>query len=702
MPLSQAKSNACHAVESDRIARLAPAPLSRNGSQVNLARISRKNGKTIKKAIDWEGKGKLDEAALLFENALAAEPDHFEALFRLGALRFGQGRFEDALRHFDQATKVRPYDAMAWSNVAVVYLNLARPLESLACSEKALALKPDYPEVLNSRGNAFMCLARPAEAAESFEKALALRPDYLEALVNYGSALKDLRQFERALATYERALELRTDIAAIHCNRAAVLIELNRAGEALISSDRALALAPDNFVAINNRAGALRLLKRPEEALTAYDAALAINRTNADLWRNRGGVLAGLNRPHDALASLEEALTVAPDYVAGHESKAIILGELGRFKDAGASIRRAIKLSPNCACLYYNLTQLERLSHDDPEVAEMDRLGQNIEVLDVRDQIFLHYALAKVHEDNGEEEASFHRQCAGAALKRRLVNFDEARVFGAMDRTKQVFDVRLFQEMAGLGDASQPLIFIVGMPRSGSTLVEQILASHAGVAGLGEIDAFSKAMSDFNGSGGSPFLFPDSVAALSQAQLRRIGESYVRRIEGYSPGAKLVVDKMLDNFRFVGLIHLALPNARFIHVRRDPIANCLSCFSKWFSDGIDYSYDLGELGRYYRAYEKLMAHWRSVLPQGVILDVQYEDVVADLEGQTRRLAVFCGLEWDARCQEFHRTERQVRTASNLQVRQPLFDGSIRRGRGLDAYIAPLKAELGLPIERPDL
>jgi tetratricopeptide (TPR) repeat protein len=660
-------------------------------------RKNRANGKTVEKAIDYESEGKFDEAAKFFAGALAVDPDHFEALIHLGAQRFRQARFEDALGHFDRAAKLRPLDPATWSTVAVVYLHLARPLDSLVCSQKALDLKPHYPEALNSRGDAFRCLARPAEAAECYEMALALRPDYLEALVNYGCVLKDLRQFERALAIYDKTLELRPEFGEIHCNRAWVLIELNRPGEALNSANRALALAPNNFAAINNLGTALSLLRRPRDALLAYDAALAISRTDAALWRKRSGALAEINRPQEALESLEEALALNPGDFEAHESKAIVLGELGRFRKAGTSIRRAIGLAPNCARLYFNLTQLGRLSPGDPEVMEMKRLAANIEELDVQGRIYLHYALAKVHEDIGEEEAAFQNQCAGAALKRPLVNYDETTVLGAMERMKEVFDTELLRKMAGRGAASQSPIFIVGMPRSGSTLVEQILASHTGVVGLGEIDAFSKAVSDFSGFRGGQFLSPDSPGTVWDEQLRRIGESYARRTSELAPKADIVIDKMFDNFRFLGLIHLALPKARFIHMRRDPIATCLSCFSKLFADSVDYSYDLAELGRYYRAYETLMTHWRSVLPEGVMLDVQYEDVVADIEGQTRRLAAFCGLEWNARCLEFHRTERQVRTASIMQVRQPLFKDSLQRGSGLGACLAPLRTALELPI-----
>ena len=587
---------------------------------------------------------------------------------------------------------------MVWANLAIVLLLLSRPGDALASSGRALSLKPDYPEALILRGNAFRALAQPSAAAECYERALALRPNLLEALVNHGCALKELRLLEKSLAAFDKALEIRSDIAAIFSDRAAVLIDLERPAEALASADQALALAPDQFEAINNRGAALKLLKRSHEALLAFDAALAVNPANAQTWGNRAGVLADFQRPDEALESYARALALDPADATALQNQSILLGELGRFEEAGRAIRRAIALVPDCARFHYNLTQLERLPRTAPEAAAMEALLQKAETLDVRDRVFLHYALAKVHEDNGEMEAAFDRQCAGAALKRSLLHYDEAGTLGVMERTRKIFDAALLQQGKGRGEKTLAPVFIVGMPRSGSSLVEQILASHRGVAGLGEIDAFGKAMSDFNGPDGGPLHFPDAAASLPDAALQRIGASYERRVGAFAPTASLIVDKMLDNFRFLGLIHLALPNAQFIHVRRDPVETCLSCFSKLFSDSVDYSYDLAELGRYYRAYDRLMAHWREVLPKGVMLEARYEDIVRDLEGQSRQLAAFCGLEWDSACLEFYKTERQVRTASKLQVRQPLFDRTSERQRALGQRLAPLTAALQRPVE----
>ena len=248
---------------------------------------------------------------------------------------------------------------------------------------------------------------------------------------------------------------------------------------------------------------------------------------------------------------------------------------------------------------------------------------------------------------------------------------------------------------AGLGDTSAAPIFIVGMPRSGSTLLEQVLSSHPGVFGAGEIATFIAVASKLKGLDARLLEhFRAAMDSLTGDHLRSVGAEYVRQLRALAPEAERVINKTLGNFFVVGLIHLALPNARILHMRRDPIDTCLSCFSKWFASEQQHTFDLAELGRYYREYEDLMDHWRRVLPPGVMLDVRYEDLVDDLEPQARRIIAHCGLDWDPRCLDFHRSERPVSTASAAQVRQPIYRSSVGRGRAWKDYLQPLLEALG--------
>ena len=243
------------------------------------------------------------------------------------------------------------------------------------------------------------------------------------------------------------------------------------------------------------------------------------------------------------------------------------------------------------------------------------------------------------------------------------------------------------------GDPTCMPIFVIGMPRSGTTLVEQILASHPMVHGAGELQTFNDVVLEVRGPDGNTLPYPDFVPSLDRGALKAVGERYVALVRKLAPSGERVTDKMPSNYYFAGLIHLALPNAKLIHTMRDPVDTCVSCFSKLFSAEQNHTYDLSELGRYYRHYEKLMAHWRRVLPQDRMLDVRYEDVVADLEAQARRVIAYCGLPWDDRCLAFHKTDRPVRTASATQVRQPIYASAIGRWKVYEEFLGPLLKEL---------
>jgi hypothetical protein len=298
------------------------------------------------------------------------------------------------------------------------------------------------------------------------------------------------------------------------------------------------------------------------------------------------------------------------------------------------------------------------------------------------------FALAKASADVGRNEESFRHYVDANRAMRGVIRYNEAAVLGGYNSLARSFTAELFAAKAGFGDPSIRPIFIVGLPRSGSSLIEQILASHRDVFGAGENPFFLEAVGNaLSGAGADP-------AQLTTAQLRALGAEYLRRIAIAAPQAPRVTDKMLSNDFFVGLIHLALPNARIVHIVRDPLDTCLSIFSKHFGATLAYAYDLGEIGRFYRAERRLMAHWQRVLPARTMLELRYEDVVADLEGQVRRLLAFCDLDWDPACLSFETTPRAVWTASATQVRQPLYRSAVGRWRPSAGMLRPLLDGLG--------
>jgi tetratricopeptide (TPR) repeat protein len=364
---------------------------------------------------------------------------------------------------------------------------------------------------------------------------------------------------------------------------------------------------------------------------------------------------------------------------------------LGRLLEGRAALEQAIRLAPRNAKFQRDLSEISHFAIGDARLVGMERLAQDTASLSIDDRIELHFALGKAYEDLGRHAEAFRQWLDGNALKRKQIAYDEAGALEALDGMRTAFTSDMLRTRQDVGQPSAAPVFIVGMPRSGTTLVEQILAGHPQVFGGGELPHFIAAVNEMRAAFGGNF--SQLVSQMTDADFRNLGARYLAETAQLAPGAARITDKMPTNFVFAGFIHLALPNATIIHAVRDPVDTCLSCFSKLFVAKQNHTFDLAELGRYYRHYQALMAHWHSIMPTGRILDVRYEDVVADLEGQAHRIITHCGLEWDPRCLAFHQTERPVRTASAVQVRQPIYNKSVGRWRVHEPFLAPLLAEL---------
>jgi Tfp pilus assembly protein PilF len=445
---------------------------------------------------------------------------------------------------------------------------------------------------------------------------------------------------------------------------------------------RALYRRPNFAEAHNALAVALRTLGRADEAIAHFERALAVEPGFAEAHNNFGATLLPLRRHDEALAHFDRALALKPDLAEAHHGRGTVLRILGRLDEAQQALERAVALAPRKAEFYRSLAESKRFAEDDPHRAMIEALARDMAALSEEEQVHLHFALGKVYADVGEHERAFEHLLKGNALKRKQIVYDEAAALARLERTRALFSVEVMRERAGQGDPSPVPVFILGMPRSGTTLVEQMLTSHPQVHGAGELSDFEAAVAALDGPDGVP---PD----IGGAELRRIGADYLARVLPAAPAAEHITDKMPGNFRFAGLIHLALPNARIIHMSRDPVDTCLSCFSLLFGGDQPYTYDLGELGRYYRTYRALMEHWRRVLPPGVMIEVRYEELVGDFEPQARHIVAHCGLDWDESCLDFYKTERPVHTASAVQVRRPVYQTSVGRRRPPEEVLRPL-------------
>ena len=603
----------------------------------------------LEQALEHHRAGRLDEAESIYRHMLAIDARHADSLHLLGMIEHQRGHNQIAVDMIRRAIAIDPERAAFHSNLGTILQAQGLLDEAAGSFEQALALKPAWAEVHSNLGNILQSQGKLEKAAACQERALALKPDCAEAFSNLANIRQAEGKLDDAVAGYERALALKPDFADAHNNLGIALATRDKVDDAVAHYERALALKPDWAYAHNNLGNAFVIQDRIDEATAHY----------------------------------KRALVLKPDYANAHNNLGNIFKEQGKFDDAMAHYGRAISISPDYAEAHLNRAEIKSFRRGDSDLAALEALAGS-HVLSPDKAVYLHFALAKALDDFGDYDRAFEHLRTGNALKRRQIDYQENAVLDLFQRISSVFDRSQFDRFHGAGDPSSIPVFVLGMPRSGSTFIEQILASHPQIHGAGELTALEK----------MELAYPESIPSLDAVALRQIGQSYLSSLPKIDGDKLRVVDKLPGNFLRIGLIRLILPNARFIHTTRNPIDTCLSCYSKLFSHGLYFSYDLAELGRYYRAYSELMAHWRSVLPPGAMLEVSYEDVVDNLEGQARRLIDYCGLAWEDRCISFHKSTRPVKTASAVQVRQPLFRSSLQRWRRYEADLGPLLDELG--------
>ncbi len=678
--------------------------------------------------------GKLAEADSLIRRVLEVEPANGEAHHMLGIIAHQSGNLAHAIEHVRRATSLAPDNALYHANLGEM-LRLAGQLdEAMAEGQKALALRPDYADAhsnlgilhyergdfdaarasydraiairpnhaqaYSNRGNALRALKRYEEAEADYRRALGLQPNFSEGWNNLATTLRDLKRFEDSVAAYRRALALKQDDPEILNSLALALKDLDREDEAIATLRRSLAIESGNEKTLLYLGTILTEARRTDEAARLIEQALALAPDNADIVNAMGRIAFDRVQHEAALTYFRRALAMKPDLADAYNNMGNVLKELGQLEAAQAAFLRSLELDPNCTGAYVNFADGHRFSADDPRLSAMADLASRPQALTQTDRMQLDFALAKAYADIKDHRRSFSHLRRGNDAKRAQVAYDEAAIMDTFDRIERVVCADLIQRMSGMGDASNRPIFILGMPRSGTTLVEQILASHPDVFGAGELKAMNDVVGQAPGPDGAAVFYPDYLPTLDAPGLKRMAARYLAEAGMSAGNAPHFTDKMPSNYYFVGLIHLMLPNARIIHTLRDPVDTCLSCYSKLFAGEQSHTYDMGELGRYHRRYQRLMDHWRRVLPPGRMLDVRYESVVEDVEAEARRIIDYCGLPWDERCLRFHETERPVRTASAVQVRKPIYGASVGRWRPYAKLIGPLLEALEVEAAAP--
>jgi tetratricopeptide (TPR) repeat protein len=594
-------------------------------------------------------RGEWAAALMSLQRALALQPHNVEALVDAANALRALGRALEAVPLFQRALELKPGLVEAHNNLGNAFLDLGRFDDAASCYRSALQFKPDDAQILCNMGTALRQAGLLAEAAQSYGRALLLKPSDVNALNNLGNVLRDLGSRREAVALFRRAIELDAGRAESHCNLGTVLFELRRVDQATASYRQALVLQPGYAPAHLSLGLALRQQRRPADAESACRAALDID----------------------------------PNYVEALSFLGELLADRGRFAEAEELFQRAITINPDFSSGYASIaTHRKMTSADTAWLKGAEALLEKRRPLG--HEIGLRYALGKYFDDVRQYDEAFnHYRQANELTRRYGSKYDGAKLEQRVDRIIRKFDATFMRPYQDQRSASELPVFIVGMPRSGTSLTEQILASHPAVFGAGEVIFWNAAYDAYRDA--------ELEGKTGAALIPNMAADYINRLTAMSGAAHRVVDKMPANFLYAGLIHAAFPKARIIHMQRHPIDTCLSIYFQNFFNIGPYANDFDNLAHYYRQYLRITDHWRAVFPATTWLEVPYEELIDDLEGWTRRMLDFIGLPWDPKCLDFHQTDRVVITASKWQVRQKISKSSAGRWRNYEKFVGPLRS-----------
>ncbi len=565
---------------------------------------------------------------------------------------------------------------------------------------------------------------RLEEAGEVYRRILRENPRQPDALHLLGVIEYQLGNYAKAEELISKAISVNPGAAAFHQNIANVFQAMGKYQEAVDSSRRALELKPGDVTSLNNLGNAYRGLGKTGLAAKSYRKALSIDPRSAITVNNLGKLLLDRGDPEEAKECFQRAVREKPDLFEAHlnlgtvyhregdfqaaiescrraeeikrDSDTLnynmgnVLQELGRFDESGKRYRRAIELNPAHAGAHYNLSLTGKYrSADNPHRLQIKRLLED-KSLPGRDRLYLSFALGKIDNDCGLYREAFRYYREGNRLAGR--SFDRSTHERFISRIIDTFTAEFFEQIDIAGNPSPRPVFIVGMPRSGTTLAEQIIASHPLAEGGGELMEAGKMTVQLSSVMPGADGYPECTGRMTEELAGEMADGYLKCLESVSPGARRVTDKMPMNFLHLGLLAVVLPGARVVHCRRDPMDTCLSCYFQLFTSGVDFAFDLEDLGFYFNQYRRLMEHWRSVLPLPMF-ELQYEKLVEDQEKVTRRLIDFCGLQWDQSCLGFDKRMKPVKTASGWQVRRPVYSSSVGRWKNYGEFLEPLKRSL---------
>ncbi len=639
-------------------------------------------------AVALVNSGRIGAAAAVCRDALQRDSDDVNMTALLGAILLKSREFEAAENSLRRAIELAPTFAKPHEDLGYLLVESGRPGEAVEVLKTATRLDPKAEMAFFTLGRALSLTGRGKEADAAFEASFKLNPERKKLAL--AAEHHKAGRSEEAARLYRELLQQSPDnvdamrlLAGILAGRSSKVEE----AEALLR--KATSLAPDYALAFLDLGGILHDQYRYAEAMECLQRASRLQPQAAKPLYMLASTLAPAGRTAEALDTYREVLKRQPRHAGARLGLGHTFKTMGRLREAIEAYRECVRIRPENGEVYWSLANLKTYRFTDDDVSEMQSQLARADELTDKSIVHFLFALAKAHEDNGDFDTAWDCYARGNAKQRMLEHYDPVQTEVANDEILEVFDRSLLQEKAGQGHPDESPIFVVGLPRSGSTLIEQILASHSKVEGTSELPYLGRVATSLNRNRADGLNYPYAARELKAPHLKLLGQYYLQQAQLHRHTDRpRFVDKMPNNFPSIGFLHLILPNAKIIDARRHPLDCTLSCYRQLFAKGQTFVYDLTDIGEYFLEYQRVMDHWHEVLPDRV-LTVQYEDIVTDFDRQARRLLDYCGLPWEDACANFHETERPVRTASAQQVRLPIYAKSINFWRNYEAHLGEL-------------
>ena len=636
----------------------------------------------------YQEAGQLEMAVQSFERAVAIKPDFADAHYNLGLSLQELNQLGAAVKSYEDTLAIESEYVKAYNNLGIIYLELGHEDDAIKAYGQVITIEPNNAEAHHNLGNAFNELGRLDEAIKSYEQALSIEPNYYEVHNNLGSILSEIGETDEALNSYKEALSINPDFADAHNNIGVILQSLDQFDEAAESYEKAIIIDPEHAKAHNNLGNIFNECGQFAKAVNFYRQALNINPNFEDVFYNLGSALYALGQNDDAINSYKNLLTINPDYADAHNNLGLILQELGQPDEAFNAYVNALVIEPDNAQFHQNLSTLKKYKEGDTQFAHMESLLSRSN-LSQKDCISLSFALSKAYEDLGKVSELFKVLNEGNVLRKEELNYSIESDLNKHSIYRKLFKSAITKSSPYDSQTISP-IFIVGMPRSGTSLVEQIISSHHKVHGAGELPTLDKLITPIFNE------YLSNNNALSKKNFLSIRQGYLQHLSTLDISERIITNKMPTNFENIGFILKAFPEAKIIHLKRDPMAVCWSIYQRYFpSKNLGFPYDMEDLALFYNSYRALMEFWHELFPNQ-IYDISYEDLTANQEEETRKLLEYCGLDWDENCLNFYANKSAVKTASSLQVKEPMYQGSSEKWKKYQAELKPLINTLGYP------